>query len=261
MITIIQIIGLFGGGTVLATGIATFVANLFQKKTAIAWQEKANHKLTELKQQIEKDKLRLESVLSHYSGVYSVAQEERIKAANAVWAATFKVREIGSSAVFFYSILTENEYDESIKKPSFHAAAYKTGINELTNVLYNTLQDIEKLRPLIGERLWNLFSVYGSFSGRLAYKLRDQADKGHILPWHEDKGIQQFISVLFSSEEQKRIDYKTPLGLQSVVWQIESKIVFECSRIISGKIAISESIEQTGKIRTMLETYGINKKI
>ncbi len=258
MFTIPHLIALFGGGTAIATVLATLVSNLIQRRAVIAWQRRADGSLATAKQELEKEKLRLETILTQYSGTYAIAQQERINAANAVWVATFKLRETASSAVFFYSILAVHEYDQALQRPTFRAAAYKVDINTLANELNDVLRSTERLRPLIGERLWGLFSVYGSFSGRIAYKLREQADKGHILPWHDDNGIRQFIRILFEPKEQERIDYKTPLGLQNVIWQIELKIVSECTSIISGKAAVTESIEQIQQIRAALETYGIN---
>lgn len=259
--TLLQILGVFGGSTLVATGIATFLGTLIQKRIAIAWQEKANRRIVDFKEQMENQRLRIESVLSHYSGIYAAAQSERIKATNALWAAVLKVREVGAGAVFFYTILSPNEYDKALNNPSFRSAAYKTQPSDLTEGLFNVLREVELLRPLVGERLWSIFSVYGSFTGRLAYKLRDQADKGHILPWHDDKGIQQFIKVLFTEDEQARIDYATPMGLRTVVSQIETKIAVECSNIIAGSAAVTEGIEETERIRTLLETYGIDKQI
>jgi hypothetical protein len=255
-----QVLGVFGGATVIATGLSVWIGKLIQARATIHWQRHADQKLADFQQHLDREKLRLESVLSHYSGLYSAAQEQRIDAARSVWSATLTIRETASGAIFFYTVLSENEYDNAISNPGFHAAITKTKIDDLAGGYFTTLREIEKLRPLIGDHLWGIFSVYGSFSGRLVYRLREQAAKGHISAWHDDKGIQQFIEALFTSEEQKGIDLRTPLSLQRVVWQIESKIVSECSRIVSGSAAMSESLSQTAKIQSALEAYGMQNQ-
>jgi len=260
-----EFIGVLGGATALATGLATFFTKIILKNVSIEWQKQANLEIEEFRSKLNEKTDQLKKILSNSSDVHSLAQNKRLEAVNILWQNVIKIRNLNKSATFFYLIFKPKEYNKKLDNNiNNEILATTPNIEELSSKTNEIMADVEIYRPFLNEYLWGLFSIYNSFSSRLTYKLKENSKKKNINIWYKDDGLDYLIKAVFNSEELDLIEFDSPNSIKIVIDKMEEKIISECAKIVSGDFAMKKSINQSRKLKEALirveDLDFINKK-
>ena len=216
------------------------------ERLKIKWIGEKEKELERLKADITKDRDILNTSLSVFSKGYQYSQERRLKAIESVWKNVLKWRQFLIPLRGFYAILKPSEYNDSQIFKNFSYSLLKVSIQEFTTESEGE-NDLETVRPFLGEYIWSLYFAYRAFNGRLTFTFEMGKKENNIRPWNEDKGAIKILEVIFDIEELKVIS-DDQNSLDKALNLLESKILREFDRVISGEIALDANIEKANEI-------------
>lgn len=240
-----------------SSGLVTAIVTLSKQRTILKWSNRYQTRIESLKGDIHKNNEIMKSSLSIYSQGYNQAQEKRLAAIEEMWDNVLKIRETSSRIVTFYTIFLPKEYNS---KENMYLTSLKEQLpteEELVNFIAS-MDELEKKRPYLGEKLWTLFTIYRAFSGRLVLIFRKSVDERNIKQWHQDSGLMQLLEAALTKKEHE--EYKiNELGQHSLAEAIniiEQKILKEFNNTLTGTYASEESFQQARKIQNLLSELG-----
>lgn len=182
-----------------------------------------------------------------------LVQQKRFSAVERLWEAVLDLKKSFQLTLFFYGILVPSEYDSMINENNALGAALNSTTEQAITDAGTRVEDIESLRPYIGDELWALFFTYRSFLMRLAYLLIVGKRKAHISDWREDQPVIEMLRRVIPSEALERI--LLPKENVSAVYNAESMlqslILAKVQLITSGRHLVH--VEQSGETRTRTE--------
>src|SRR6266852_9536143 len=100
------------------------------------------------------------------SSGFQASQERRLLAIEAMWGAVRGSYKVHAEYLFAYDVLHPNRYA---------GEGFKNYVGHMSNRSDDQILDewrpygeaVEKLRPFLGERLWDLYRVYNALCGRI----------------------------------------------------------------------------------------------
>ena len=102
-----------------------------------------------------------------------------------------------------------------------------------------------------------MFFVYRALVLRVAVIVERDFDKGKLSYWYEDKGIQQFITLLLTQEEVHAVERYKAGRYQQIRSLAEARILAEMNRIIAGHKSADSGLEHASKmLRTAADIVG-----
>jgi hypothetical protein len=177
-------------------------------------------------------------------------QQKGFSAVERLWEAVLDLKKSFQLTLFFYGILLPSEYDSAIGGNSAMSAALNATTEQSITDAGSRVEDIESLRPHLGDELWALFFTYRSFLMRLAHLLIVGKRKAHISNWREDQPLLEMLRRVIPSETLEGI--LLPKDDVSAVYRAESLL----QSLILAKVQLITSrkhlvhIEQCGETPT-----------
>lgn len=221
-------------------------------KLKMDWQKDAEKELREIQKEIDQEHQIFKDVMQSHSANHQFSQSERIAAIKVLWDSVIEVREISQTPQFFYDIFLKKEYNSVFNDKSNSKAmlSYIDKISEekVSEKLIEIRPKVEKFRPFLGEKLWNLFIIYTILNARVVMSLRKGIDNKNIESWHEDKPLKTTLTYVFDTKEIETIYSLEIDSLRLTKELFESKILSEASRIISGEYAGERSLAEVKNI-------------
>ena len=172
-----------------------------------------------------------------------VAAEWRIKAAESLWLEIVRISDEASKALIMLDILNPSEYQHFVEQPNIRASVPNFSDSKLSDN-----KTIDRVRPILGEKLYSLCFLYRAILGRIWYLLDREIREGHINPWFEDSGILHQLHEVLSKED---IDHFRSLNRRHLTWtknQLEATILQELRSVIDGTQSINEGVAQAARI-------------
>lgn len=247
-----ELIGILGGWGVVVGGIATWLGRLSAKRLVLKWKGDQKKEIESLKEDLSRDRLLLQTALSNFSSGRAASQERRLDALQRTWEAVVDLKDRWGQAIFFYRILQPDEYNQVHDDPKVREMVNDLDDSTTSNAL-NATSDIEKLRPLIGEKIYILFFIYRAFIGRLA-DFVVQGKKGKEVPdWRSDDATQHLLATVLTEEEISEALNSQVKALDNVINRLEEKIIQEINLTLSGKRSSTESIKHARKLKKSLD--------
>lgn len=177
-----------------------------------------------------------------------VAAEWRIKAVNDLWREMLRLRKGTPHLVFYVDIMQPSQYPQLWTNPKMRDVESYVDAQVKDLVGGSTAEDIEYIRPFLGEDVFANFFAYRAIFGRVAYVLQDGVKNRSLGNWFRDEDIREILLVVFSEEEMSTLE-----GLQSGHFSymrnlLEEKILSDMRKVISGEVSTAEGLEQGRKI-------------
>jgi hypothetical protein len=180
-------------------------------------------------------------------------QQKRFSAVERLWEAVLDLKKGFQPTLFFYGILLPAEYDSMIGGNSALSAALNAATEQSISDAASRVEDVESLRPYLGDELWVLFFTYRSFLMRLTYLLIVGKREAHILDWHGDQPLLEMLRRVIPSKTLEGI--LLPKDDASAVYRVESLlqslILAKVQLITAGKPLVH--VQQSGETRTGTE--------
>ena len=177
------------------------------------------------------------------------AMERKLNAIDKLWDKILTLRGGLPPILTFIDVLTVDEYKGAKNHPTFQALSGELSQEKVATLAGGEGGQIEKVRPYIGEYLWALFFSYQAIMLRLLFLLHLGRDDAAKIEWHKDQGIRQLMEAVLTAGECNEFDQ---MQFGKVSWlqrRLESKILAESRKIISGEEFGAESLEQARLIQ------------
>ncbi|MCM3576416.1 hypothetical protein QNH36_19265 [Mesobacillus sp. AQ2] len=245
------------------SGLVTALITLFKQRTIMKWSNRYQRQIESLKGDIHKNNEIMNSSLNIFSQGYNQAQEKRSAAIEEMWDKVLKIRESSSKIVTFYTLFLPEEYNNEENMYLTSLKMHLPSEEELVNFI-GSMDELEKKRPYLGEKLWILFTIYRAFSGRLVIIFKRSVNERNIKRWHQDRGLMQLLEAALTKKEYEEYT-RNKLGqhhsLTEAINIIEQKILKEFNNTLSGTYASEESFQQARKIQNLLSELEQGTKI
>lgn len=252
--TIFQI---FGGTTIVFSGIIIYLSKLLNEKIISSWKSKNDKQLEKIKGVINKNNSITTTLTQQVGQNFQKLQDKKITAIEEYWTNILSIKSAIPSVVsLFYSILSNEELTvEKINsgKTDFGQLLNEFSQYEFTNDLTKGSNIIAKYRPFLSEDLWMLMHAYKGFIGRCVFLLVDGYQKNDISHWKNDNGVKQIVMTVLKENEFEYIVSLKFHSFESMLQLLESKILTEINKLISGKDFTMNSLEELKKINTILK--------
>ena len=179
-----------------------------------------------------------------------VSAEWRIKAADALWREVLRLRNESPSVLTMLDVLAPGEYQKFVTDEDFRSL-----VPDMTEVsqIYGNFEEIEHVRPFLGERLFTLFFIYRAVNGRICFLLVRDVKKGRVTPWYVDNGIHRLLNEVLTPEEFSQFSNLPGRHVRWVRSLIEGKILDHLRRVIAGEISTTEGLEQARKVQEIMQ--------
>ena len=212
---------------------------------------KADHEIAveKLKASNSQDSAIRTAATTSFSEGHKAAHEKRLQAIETTWKAIIYIRSNTPDAVNKLDILVSTEFQEFLTNASLKKSLDELDYESLVSSMFaKQVDEVEIIRPFIGEYIYSLFYTYRAITGRVAYVLISGRDAGVINIWYKDAGVRQLISAFMTKEES---DYFDKVDCGKFSWLrslIEQKMLAQMNRIISGVESGNLALEQAHNI-------------
>lgn len=175
------------------------------------------------------------------------AIEARMRAFDRIWKAMLALRKSTGSLTLHFDICTLNEYPGLPKRKNFIDIVGDLDDQRIMRLIPD--EDIEEVRPYVGEVVWAHFYLHRAVLMRLVLlaSWSIQKDPSHA-EWTKDKGIQQLLAAALSQEENNRFEKLTLGRVEFINRAIEMKVLAAWERIISGVTFGEEALKHAQEL-------------
>jgi hypothetical protein len=252
-----QLIGLFGGSTIIATGLSIFISQLIQKKAEAKWEASTRAKIAAIEGEIQQRNNNLSHLIAAHAGSVTLVIEKKFKVVEHFWKAIMEIRKENQSTEAVQSFLLDDE----IRKVYTDEGSAKVRENYFNNLNHHYdaatetaigwKEYINNNRPFIGEKLYNLYFVYSTFSLRSTLLLFMNASTKKCTLWKDDVALVNMLKEHLSQEEIKFLLSKDFASYVSVLTLLETKIINEINYAITGTEAMDNSLSQVKRLENL----------
>ena len=185
---------------------------------------------------------------STFMAINIASHDRRVKAVETYWSAIVNIRDNTPNALAILDVILPEEYPTLLTNPNSKAALDELSISSIIKKVIEISEEVEKIRPFVGEYLYSLFFAYRALMSRISYLLAEGRDKGQISIWYEDKGIRRFLSILMTQEEIEKFDGMPITKISYIRDLVEQKMIRHISKMITGESDSELSLGQARKI-------------
>lgn len=205
------------------------------------------------KAQLEKDAALLSDVKASIATGQQAGIDRRFKATENLWSAVLSLRN-NSPLVAFATLdhITVGEYADLTREPDFQKLTSDLTKEKIT-AMYSGLNNIESVRPYVGEYLWSLFDAYQTIFLRMAFAMCLSKIDATKLEWWSDPVTKRLINAILSDEEIKDFDSMEFKKIQWLRANIESKILKGISKVVSGEQFGTEALHLAQEITNAVD--------
>lgn len=219
---------------------------------------KNQKEIQEIKSQID-IKADIRKLLSNsFSDIQSKVFENKLKYIEDLWIIFLKFRDSIPGELMLLDVLDEQEYNNWIKDFKTQSHINESSIEGIIEIGMSIENNIEKVRPFVGEYLWFIFYLYRAFLLRLMFLLYQDQQKYY---WKSDKLLLSICESALSNDEYKIFKEKKFESIRYFKTMIEIKFLQQIKKIINGQSLIEEEIEKVSKIYQLDIPSQINKDI
>ena len=242
MVPFKELIAILGGWTAITIGVIAAATKLVNERIFSKWRREEQSDLESLRHSFSSERLLLESTIRGSQQGRDASHEKRLAAVERLWSAVLQLREASGGIVLFYGVLAPEEYDTVYRKGGSFAAGISNVNDDYITGFMKKVDDVESLRPYLGEVLWLRFFIYRAFVGRLGFIITRGKEKGRIEDWRTDNGVRQILAGILPSGTFDSLT-KNFGSIYPLFAQLDAIILEEISLIVSGRRSASESFE------------------
>jgi len=212
--------------------------------------------LAKLTAGLEKEAVLVISANSSFSQGQKAAMGRKLAAIDKVWQSVLNLRNNSPQVLTFMDVITLEEHNTILEHENFRSMIQDLSEEKIHSMALES--DIELVRPYVGEYIWAIHYAYQAITLRIVFLLLKCKIKPEKVEWFKDPGIRQLMKVAFSGDEIAEFD-KQEFG--KVTWlrqSLESKLINNFNKVISGEVFGEDAIKQASKI--ILATENLQTK-
>jgi len=261
MITTNEILLLFGGGTVIAPAIVTFLAQRLADAQNNKWPAKTDEKLEVIKTDLTNKNNVLSNLMDVQKSNYGVSQQRRIDAIEKIWVLLNDFRmAIPHTYSYILNFINENEisefsdYMENLSKDvdleiDYHVDDFLKLYKELEKTLRNE-------RPFLSFEVWEKIYLFKNFiMNNMSFVIKN-VEKNVFRHWQNNDDLVNLLKYSLRIESVNYICRHKQESFVTALAILESHIIESINDVLSGKIASHNTLEY---IKTLDSIKGHNK--
>lgn len=242
-------------GAAITLSGAAFILSTF---ISYVRDKKLKAEAAELQKDIDRNKELLsrqgsfiDSILTQQQKGYEYTLARQAEAAEKTWKEVLRLRELCAPCVTIDSVLLPGErHGDPVSK----IGGLGPGEGTRRVMDYCNNDNLEELRPYLGERLWVQFFALRAFSCRCLVFYDDCVSHSRDIIWSEDDGIRQMLNWVI--DDDKKIDdiyfaSEKMRFLRTAQETLEGLVFISISRILTGEVASEESMKVLSSIQSM----------
>ena len=254
---------------ILSTGataaiVAGLVVWIFREWISSRIKANIQHKyeisILELKNEIGQKIALYETSQQSFAEGQKASMERKLDAIDMLWGHVIMLREMAPPEIRLIDLLLTNEIDqyEKIKNGPKIKVLFRTWSEEerkekMDSIFNSKDEQIEKIRPYVGEHLWTTFSAMKVIYQRLLLILLpndilETSDEMKI-KWYQDEVIGAIIKLVLTKDELIEFNQLKFQKFSVLQKKLELKILTETQKIISGEHFSAESLREAEKIQ------------
>lgn len=249
------LIKILGGLTIVLSSIISFFAYFIKDYYIDKWKFNYQIEIEKLKTQLNQNNIILNNLTNSISNIYLSSNEKRIEYLDKVWNGMMVIKQNIPSLIYIaYNILSK---EEIIDLPNTKNKYIRKDIDEFEPEKYfvnnnNIINEIEKTRPFIGEKLWIIFFVYQAFIGRLTFLIQDGLNKGKVEYWIDDDSFfKKMLGNIIKPNELVQLLDNQFSAYNNIINFLEYKALNDISEQITGKKMTEESLKRAIELSKM----------
>ncbi len=243
---ILTIVASVGGVGVIVGAVFAWLGKAWVDQIYLKTSAQYQKDLEELQNNAIEHRDLINLLLAVIANQRSKSYERILDSVELVWTKILEDRAFTQNLLFVYIILTPKEIETLTEKVL--EIIPDTSANEWVESVNKIAHEVEEIRPFIGERLWELFSIYHAFVVRLAWKVIQGKTNQQFHTWDKDLNgeydnfLMDKLKTIFSTEEINAL-VATPIPIVTIRKVLEVKILEEMNQMTLGSKFVERTID------------------
>lgn len=204
--------------------------------------------MLELRSLVEKESIVQQAGHSSLHQVQKAAIEKKLVSIEKLWDGIVKARNEIPPIIGMLDILTIDEYPTIASNKELAKLAEPFTPEKLGEISMKFGENVESVRPYVGEYLWSIFYAYRAVTIRTLLLMKLGLIDPRKLNWHEDEGIKSLISSVLSKKQIEYFDSQDFGKFKLLQDHFETLMLTAMNKIISGEEFGSEMMSQAKTI-------------
>jgi hypothetical protein len=279
--SVLAALGALGGTAIVVAGLSAWLGKVWAERIYLRTAHKLDLELDLIRRSAERE---LEEVRALREGERdaraarrdllakaSLATQERaLKALESVWRTVVAVREFTGPFLFAHDVLLPHER-AAVRDDTAGPFVPRLTLEQFTKRL-SEFSQVENERPFLGERFWQLFSVYRQFALRMAYKaLQPERQVGgkpaavRIPEWNQSPDgspdqLTQVVTFALSEDELKTAIGDGRTGVpRRILDAIERKMLEEMNVALFGRRLLEMGLGDQQRLAELIQLTSSQK--
>ena len=156
--------------------------------------------LASLKAEVDRQAEKLRIAATSFSEVQKATITKKIEAVDVLWLGVIQARKAFPGILSLTDILTDEEMKGFYTDPSLRP--YSARMGDIVEMDYFSagLEEVERMRPHLGEYIWALYVTYRTVLGRSIVLIKKGKEQPQKIAWHQDENIKMLIASAFGEK-------------------------------------------------------------
>ncbi len=181
---VFTIIASIGGIGVIIGSVFAWLGKVWIDRIYLKTSAQYQRDLEDLRNAATERRDLINSLLTVISNQRSKSYERILDSVEVVWSKVLEISAFTRNLVFLHIILPPKAIENATEK--VFASLPNISFSELTGTVDRIVSEVEKVRPFIGEKLWELFFIDDAFLARISWKVIEGKANGKLFPWDKD---------------------------------------------------------------------------
>lgn len=212
--------------------------------------------LASMKSEVDRQAEKLRITASSFSEVQKATIPKKIEAVDVLWLGVIQTREAFPSEVWFTDIFTDEEMSGFYTNPKMKK--YSAGMMQVSEMEFIKvgLNDVQRMRPHLGEYVWALYSTYRSILGRSIFLLKEGAADPKKLAWYQDGLIKSYVESAFGTEIFKEFEVLQHSRYKWLTYQFDTVLFRAIDTLLTGKEFSEAALRQAHEMERQIRLGG-----
>lgn len=208
--------------------------------------------LTSFKSELDRQAEKLRIASTSFSEVQKATIAKKIEAVDTLWLGLIRSRAAFPGDVAMTEIFTDEEMKGFYTNPQMHK--YSGGMAAISEHDYfqTGLDEVQRMRPHLGEYIWVLYVTYRSILGRSIYLLKQGQSDPEKIAWNKDENIRLPISSAFGTEQLKEFEQLEHSRYKWLSYQFDSFLFKAIDTLLTGKSFSEAALRQAHEMEEQI---------
>lgn len=210
--------------------------------------------LTTLKSEVDRQAEKLRIAATSFSEVQKATIAKKIEAVDALWLGVIESRKAFPGIVSLTDIFTDEEMKGFYTDPSMRKHSIQmSSIGEMD--YFNAgLEEVERVRPHLGEYIWALYVTYRTVLGRSIILIKKGETQPQKLAWHKDENIKLLIASAFGEKGLREFEELKFARYRWLSSQFELLLFKSIDTLLTGKSFGEAALRQAQEMEELIRS-------